>query len=225
MAVVRLSPVEYKIMARYIGPKCKVCRRYGEKLLLRGSRCSAQKCAMLRRAYGPGIHGPGKAHARGKSEYGKQLREKQVLKYAYGLLEKQFHLIFNAANRQSGQVGDNLMRMLETRLDNVVYRLGLGKSREASRQLVTHGFISVNGKSINIPSAYVEQGDTIAVRDVKRKKKNVDLLAKTLDVKAVPDWLLLDPKNLTAKVVALPTAKTVSDVIVDLKSIVELYSK
>jgi small subunit ribosomal protein S4 len=208
-------------MARYTDASCKLCRREGQKLFLKGERCYTNKCAIGRRPYAPGQHG---AQRKKLSEYGIQLREKQKAKRFYGLLESQFRKYFEIANRKKGVTGENLLQLLESRLDNVVYRLGFGSTRAESRQLVTHGHFTVNGKKLNIPSYIVKVGDTV---DVSEKGKKSVRFKEILDItgsKVVPKWLEVDQENLKGKVVALPAREDV-DLNVQEHLIVELYSK
>ncbi|NLB78761.1 MAG: 30S ribosomal protein S4 [Clostridiaceae bacterium] len=208
-------------MARYTDASCKLCRREGQKLFLKGERCYTNKCAIGRRPYAPGQHG---AQRKKLSEYGIQLREKQKAKRFYGLLESQFRKYFEIANRKKGVTGENLLQLLESRLDNVVYRLGFGSTRAESRQLVTHGHFTVNGKKLNIPSYIVKVGDTV---DVSEKGKKSVRFKEILDItgsKVVPKWLEVDQENLKGKVVALPAREDI-DLNVQEHLIVELYSK
>ena len=210
-------------MARYTDASCRLCRREGEKLFLKGTRCYTDKCALSRpkRSYAPGQHGMAKKK---QSEYCLQLREKQKTKRYYGVLEKQFHGYFELANKKKGVTGENLLAILETRLDNVVYRMGLGSSRAEARQFVRHGFITVNGKAVNIPSYLVSAGDVIEVTD---KYKSNDRLQAILDVtagRAIPAWLSVDREKMTATVANLPKREDI-DFPVQEHLIVELYSK
>ncbi len=208
-------------MARYIGPKCKQCRREGKKLFLKGERCYSKNCAIDRRPYAPGQHGQNRKKL---SEYGLQLREKQKAKRIYGILETQFRTYFERAERQQGITGENLLRLLELRLDNVAYRLGLGRSRTEARQVVRHNLILVNGKRVNIPSYQVRVGDVI---EVKEDAKSYDRFKQILEVtgsQAAPEWLEADKENLRGTVVALPTRDQI-DTDIEETLIVELYSK
>ncbi len=208
-------------MARYTDASCRLCRREGQKLFLKGERCYGNKCAIGRRAYAPGQHG---AQRKKLSEYGLQLREKQKAKRFYGLLESQFRKYFDMAARKKGITGELLLQILETRLDNVVYRMGFGTTRAEARQLVRHGHFQVNGKRVNIPSYLVKVNDTITV---KEKSKKLARFKEILDVtgsKIVPSWLEVDQENLTGKVVALPAREDI-DLQVQEHLIVELYSK
>ncbi|HHW00728.1 MAG TPA: 30S ribosomal protein S4 [Clostridiaceae bacterium] len=208
-------------MARYTEASCRLCRREGEKLFLKGERCYTNKCAISRRAYAPGQHGQ---QRKKQSEYGLQLREKQKARRFYGILESQFRKYFEMATKRKGVTGENLLQILESRLDNVVYRLGLATSRPEARQLVRHGHFSVNGKKVNIPSYLLEPGDIVAVRD---KFKDSQKLKDILDIaggRTVPKWLEFDAENLVGKVVTLPAREDI-DLPVSEHLIVELYSK
>jgi small subunit ribosomal protein S4 len=208
-------------MAKDNSPQCKQCRREGEKLLLKGERCLTDKCAVDRRAYPPGDHGRGRR--RKQSEYLTQLREKQKARRYYGVLEKQFRNYYEAAARQPGITGENLLRLLELRLDNVVYRLGFGASRRQARQLVRHGHFTVNGRRVNIPSYRVKQDDMIiAVLNSEGLKA---VVADATDLTAsVPAWLQADHDNLVGKVLRRPE-RTDIDIPIQESLIVELYSK
>ncbi len=210
-------------MAKNLDSKCKLCRRAGEKLFLKGDRCFSQKCAMVRRPYAPGVHGH--TPSRNQSEFGKQLAMKQKIKRIYGVLEKQFRHHFEEVQRQKGVTGDMLLSRLERRMDNVVYRLGFSPSRTLGRQLVSHKMFTVNGKRLNIPSFEVQVGDVIRLKDTKREKtynKNrIEILKLKKDV---PRWLELDTDKLEGKVVALPTRDDIG-VNVDPQMVVEYYSK
>ena len=208
-------------MARYTDASCKLCRREGQKLFLKGERCYSNKCAIGRRPYAPGQHGATKKKL---SEYGIQLREKQKAKRFYGLLESQFRKYFEMANRKKGITGENLLQLLESRLDNVVYRMGFGTTRAEARQLVTHGHFDVNGKRLNIPSYIVKVGDTISVNDRGRKSVRFKETLEVTGAKVVPKWLEVDQENLKGKVVALPSREDI-DLNVQEHLIVELYSK
>ena len=208
-------------MARYTGAVCKLCRREGKKLFLKGERCYTGKCAFERRAYAPGQHGQSRKKA---TEYGLQLRAKQQAKRYYGIQEGQFYKYFLMAERKQGVTGENLLRICESRLDNVVYLLGWANSRAEARQLVTHGHYKVNGKKVNIPSYLLKAGDEIAIKD---KSKESDKIKATVEANAsrpVPQWLDLNADALTGKVLALPTREQIM-VPVEEHLIVELYSK
>lgn len=208
-------------MARYTGAVCKLCRREGKKLYLKGERCYTGKCAVERRAYAPGQHGQSRKKA---TEYGLQLRAKQQAKRYYGIQEGQFYKYFLMAERKQGVTGENLLRICESRLDNVVYLLGWANSRAEARQLVTHGHYKVNGKKVNVPSYLIKAGDEVAIKD---KSKESDKIKATVEANAsrpVPQWLDLNAEALTAKVLALPTREQIM-VPVEEHLIVELYSK
>ncbi len=208
-------------MARYTGAVCKLCRREGKKLYLKGERCYTGKCAIERRAYAPGQHGQSRKKA---TEYGLQLRAKQQAKRYYGIQEGQFYKYFLMAERKQGVTGENLLRICESRLDNVVYLLGWANSRAEARQLVTHGHYKVNGKKVDIPSYLIKAGDEIAIKD---KSKESDKIKATVEANAsrpVPQWLDLNAEALTGKVLALPTREQIM-VPVEEHLIVELYSK
>ena len=208
-------------MARYTGPSCKLCRREGTKLFLKGDRCTSGKCALDRRSTAPGQHGAANKKQR---EYGMQLREKQKTRRYYGILEKQFKNYFVEADRQEGMTGENLLKLIERRLDNVVYRMGMAESRKEARQLVLHGHFTINGKKANIPSILVKSGDVIAVAENFRKSEKCKALAEALETKISPKWLEVDKTGLVAKVVALPEREDV-DFDFEEQLIVELYSK
>ena len=208
-------------MARYTGAVCKLCRREGKKLYLKGERCYTGKCAVERRAYAPGQHGQSRKKA---TEYGLQLRAKQQAKRYYGIQEGQFYKYFLMAERKQGVTGENLLRICESRLDNVVYLLGWANSRAEARQLVTHGHYKVNGKKVNVPSYLIKAGDEVAIKD---KSKESDKIKTTVEANAsrpVPQWLDLNAEALTAKILALPTREQIM-VPVEEHLIVELYSK
>ena len=206
-------------MARYTDADCRLCRREGAKLFLKGERCLTKKCAMEKRPVNPGVH---PVSRKKPSEYQTQLREKQKVKRAYNLLEKQFHGYYVEAERMKGKTGENMLSLLERRLDNVVYRLGLGSSRAASRQIVNHGHICVNGKCVNIPSYQVKVGDVIAVKENKQKKGNYSDIRSSRVV--VPKWLEFDAEKLTGKVNSLPAREDI-DLNIEEHLIIELYSK
>lgn len=209
-------------MARYIDESCRVCRREGEKLFLKGSRCYTDKCALTRRAYGPGQHGQKRKK---QSEYGMQLREKQKAKAFYGVLESQFRKYFEEAERSKEITGLKLLQILESRLDNVVYRLGLATSRAQARQLVRHGHFTVNGKKVNIPSYLTKVGDVIAVKEASKNEECFkQIVEATENGRPVPTWLEADLQNRNGKEVALPSRDEI-DLSVQEHLIVELYSK
>jgi len=208
-------------MARYTGAVCRQCRREGNKLYLKGDRCYSDKCAMERRAYAPGQHGQGRKKV---SEYGTQLRAKQAVRRIYGVLEKQFRIYFAEADRQNGITGDNLLIMLERRLDNVIFRLGFASSRSEARQLVRHAHFELNGKKVDIPSIQVKVGDEITVREKSRKTEKFRQVSDLAGSRSLPAWLESNPQELWAKVAALPTREDIQ-IPVDEQLIVELYSR
>lgn len=208
-------------MARYTGAVCKLCRREGKKLFLKGDRCYTGKCAFERRSYAPGQHGQNRSK---NSEYGLQLRAKQQARRYYGIQEGQFHKYFLMAERKAGVTGENLLRICESRLDNVVYTLGWASSRAEARQLVTHGHFEVNGSKVDIPSYLLKAGDVVSI---KQKSKDSEKFKAVLEANAsrpVPAWLDLNADALSAKVVALPEREQIS-VPVEEHLIVEFYSK
>ncbi len=207
-------------MAKYTGADCRICRREGCKLFLKGERCTSKKCAMERKPNVPGVHGATRKKA---TEYSLQLREKQKVKKAYGLLEKQFRTYYDMANSQrTGLVGENMLSLLERRLDNVVYRMGIGASRKESRQIVNHGHITVNGQTVDIPSYLVKVDDIIAI---KENKKELPMFKDLKDVKVVmPKWLEFNTEKLTGKINAMPQRDDI-DLNIREHLIVELYSK
>jgi small subunit ribosomal protein S4 len=208
-------------MARYTGPACKLCRREGTKLFLKGERCLSGKCAIDRRNTAPGQHGAATKKLR---EYGMQLREKEKTKRYYGVLERQFVNYFEEADRTKGMTGENLICLLERRLDNVVYRMGMAASRKEARQLVLHGHFTLNGKNVNIPSLIVKAGDVISVKESSRASVKIKALAEDLATKSAPKWLDVDKNGLSVKVATLPARDDV-DFDFNEQLIVELYSK
>ena len=208
-------------MARYTGPACRLCRREGTKLFLKGERCMTGKCALDRRSTAPGQHGAANKKVR---EYGMHLREKQKTRRYYGVLEKQFLNYYAEAERKTGMTGENLLVLLERRLDNVVYRMGLAESRRAARQMVLHAHFTLNGKKVTIPSLSVKVGDVIAVKESSRDLTVVKALLESLATKITPKWLEVNKETGTAKVVALPTREDI-DFDFNEQLIVELYSK
>ena len=208
-------------MARYTGPACKLCRREGKKLYLKGERCTSGKCALDRRSTAPGQHGAAKKKM---GEYGLQLREKQTTKRYYGVLERQFKNYYEEAARKEGMTGENLLILLERRLDNTIYRMGLAESHKEARQLVLHGHFTLNGKKVDIPSILVKPGDVIAVKEASRDSAKIKALAEALESKTAPKWLDVDKTNLVAKVVAMPARDDI-DFDFNEQLIVELYSK
>jgi small subunit ribosomal protein S4 len=212
-------------MARYTDAVCRICRREGEKLFFKGERCFTGKCAFERRPYAPGVHGQQAQFRRRKvSDYGQQLRAKQKAKRVYGVQERQFRRYFREAERRRGLTGTNLLAMLESRLDNVVYRLGMASSRPQARQLVRHGHIQVNGSKVNVPSFLVEPGDVIMVRPGSRQNEFFKELALDLEHRGVPEWLSRDDVAMTGRVLSLPERKDL-DVTFDEQLIVEYYSR
>ena len=208
-------------MARYTGAVCKLCRREGKKLYLKGERCYTGKCAIERRAYAPGQHGQSRKKA---TEYGLQLRAKQQAKRYYGIQEGQFYKYFLMAERKQGVTGENLLRICESRLDNVVYLLGWANSRAEARQLVTHGHYKVNGKKVNIPSYLIKAGDEVAICDKSKESTKIKATVEANASRPVPQWLDLNAEALTGKILALPTREQIM-VPVEEHLIVELYSK
>ena len=208
-------------MARYTGPSCKLCRREGTKLFLKGDRCTSGKCALDRRSTAPGQHGAANKKQR---EYGMQLREKQKTRRYYGILEKQFKNYFVEADRQEGMTGENLLKLIERRLDNVVYRMGMAESRKEARQLVLHAHFLLNGKKVNIPSLLVKVGDVISVKDTSKDSPKFKELVEGQDSKISPKWLEINKEKLSAKVIALPEREDI-DFPFNEQLIVELYSK
>ncbi len=208
-------------MARYTGSVCRLCRREGTKLFLKGDRCLSGKCAVEKRPTVPGQHGNGRKQVK---EYGLQLREKQKAKRYYGVLEKQFAGYFEKAEKTEGVTGENLLSLLERRLDNVVYRIGLADSRKEARQLVTHGHFRLNGKKVNIPSMIVRAGDVITLREASRSSEKFKALIESLDTRITPKWIELDKGQVVAKIAALPERDDV-DFPFEEHLIVELYSK
>ena len=209
-------------MARYIGPKCRLCRREGEKLFLKGEKCFSSKCAMENRAFPPGQHGQAR---RGRmSDYATQLREKQKLRRIYGVLEKQFRAYYKEADRRKGSTGENLLQLLESRLDNVVYRMGFGASRSEARQLVRHKAITVNGRKVTIPSYQVKAGDVVAVDEKAAKQLRIRAAADAASQRGLVDWVDVDLNKLEGVYKSVPERSELpSDINEHL--VVELYSK
>ena len=208
-------------MGRYTGAVCRLCRRSGEKLLLKGSKCFT-KCTFDKRATPPGQQIS--RRRRRISDRGLQLREKQKVRYTYGIMERQFRKMFREAERLSGITGDNLLVLLERRLDNTVYRLGFAESRPQARQLVQHGHILLNGRRTDAPSCFVKEGDTISWREGSTKTEYYKMLAETIESRAIPSWLSLDRSKLVGQVISLPTPDEVGATF-DTKTIVEYYSR
>lgn len=211
-------------MARYTDSVCRLCRAEGEKLFLKGNRCFSPKCSVEKRAYPPGVHGRQGQFRRKESDYGTQLREKQKVRRLYGVFERQFRRYFQEAQRQKGLTGANLLILLESRLDNVIYRLGLADSRPQARQLVSHGHFEVNGRKTNIASFVVSEGDVITVHDSSKKTTYFREVAKNLDEGRVPGWLSLNATELSGRVVSAPTREHI-DVTLNEQLIVEYYSR
>jgi len=208
-------------MARYTGAVCRLCRREGQKLFLKGERCYSEKCSVGLRGYAPGQHGQGRKKS---SEYGMQLRAKQTARRFYGVQENQFHHYFEIAERKQGITGDNLLRILESRLDNVVYRVGFASSRAEARQLVGHGHYEVNGKRVDIASYLLKAGDVVSICGKSRASEKIKAVVEANSARPVPEWIDVDRNNLSAKVIALPTREQI-EAPVEEQLIVEFYSK
>ncbi len=208
-------------MAKYTGPACRQCRREGVKLFGKGERCYTDKCALKRRQSAPGQHGDARKKI---GEYGLQLREKQKTKRYYGIQEKQFRNYFAIADAKEGMTGENLLTLIERRLDNIVFHMGMGESRRDARQLVVHGQFLVNGKKADIPSMLLRAGDVVSVRDAFKKSEKFKALQENLSNRQIPGWITVDKENVTATVDALPKREDVS-LDVEEHLIVELYSK
>jgi small subunit ribosomal protein S4 len=208
-------------MARYRGSVCRLCRREGTKLFLKGDRCFSEKCAIERRAYPPGMHGQGRVRF---SDYGVQLREKQKVKRMYGLLEKQFRQTFDRAASMKGRAGENLLLLLERRLDNVVFRMGYATSRAEARQLLKHGHFKVDGKKVQTPSILVKPGMEVSLREKSQKVERVSAALETLEGRSLPQWLELDKESQKGTVKQLPVREDIT-LPIDEQLIVELYSK
>ena len=208
-------------MARYTGPACKLCRREGQKLFLKGERCYSAKCALAKRAYAPGQHGQGRKKV---SEYGRQLRTKQFARRYYGVLEGQFRHYFELATKMTGATGENLLRILESRLDNVVYRLGFASSRKQARQMVTQGHFTVNGRRVNVPSFLTKEGQIVAVDEASRSLGLLKTLVEANSARPVAKWLDLDRDKMEAKIIGTPNREDI-DLPIEETLIVELYSK
>ncbi len=209
------------IMARYKGSVCRLCRREGTKLYLKGDRCFSEKCSFVRKGYPPGQHGKGRIKV---SEYGLQLREKQKARRIYGVLERQFRRYFKEADRRKGVTGETLLQILESRLDNIVYRMGFARSRTEARQLILHGHFMVNGRKVNIPSYQTRPGDLISVREKSRTLPIFKEIGEWSAVQGIVDWLDVDQDNWSGKVVRLPSREEL-DVPIAEHLIVELYSR
>jgi small subunit ribosomal protein S4 len=208
-------------LARYTDPVCKLCRREGVKLFLKGDRCFTPKCAVERRPYPPG---PQSQRRRKVSEYSLQLREKQKARHIYGVLERQFRRHFAEAERRQGQTGENLLKILETRFDNAIYRLGFADSRAQARQLITHGHFEVNGRKLDVPSALLKRGDVISVRERSRQMDHFKTAMEQIGRKTIPGWLTADPANFSGRVLAIPDRADI-DVSLQEQMIVEFYSR
>ena len=209
-------------MAKYTGPVCRLCRREGVKLFLKGTRCMSEKCAIERRSYPPGQHGQSRRTR--PTEYGTQLREKQKLRRVYGMQERQFLKTYHMAVRRKGVTGEHLLSLLERRLDNVVYRLGFASSRGQARQLVNHGHLLVNGRKVTIPSMTINVGDSVEVREKSRQLVPVQAALEVAEGRGVPNWLDMEPNLFKGTVQALPTKEDI-DVLVNEQVVVELYSR
>lgn len=208
-------------MARYTGPSCRLCRREGEKLFLKGTRCYTEKCGVERRKYPPGQHG----QSRGKlSDYGMQLREKQKVRRMYWIMEKQFRLYFEKASKTKGVTGEVLLQLLERRLDNIVYRMGFALNRREARQLVGHGHFLVNGRRVNIPSCLVRAGDTVEVKESSRELQAITESLSIAEHRGFPEWVEVDAKSLKGKFLRIPTREEIQ-LPVQEQLIIELYSK
>ena len=208
-------------MARYTGAVCRLCRREGQKLYLKGTRCLTDKCGLTKRAYAPGQHGQGRKKT---SEYGLQLREKQKVRRYYGVLESQFRGYYEMAVKKAGITGENLLAILESRLDNVVYRLGWATSRPEARQLVRHGHFEVNGSRVNIPSYLIKPNDNLSIKDKSRSSEKIKAVLDITDAKSTPDWLSKGADNLSAVISRGPVREDI-DLDISETLIVELYSK
>lgn len=208
-------------MARYTGPSCKLCRREGKKLFLKGDRCLTDKCALSRRATVPGQHGAGRKSVK---EYGQHLREKQTARRYYGVQEKQFKKYYNVADKQEGIAGENLLSLLERRFDNVVYRMGLASSRKEARQLVRHAHFTLNGKKADIPSIILKVGDVVALKDKSRSSEKLKALMENMASINAPKWLEVNADAASAKVIAIPAREDV-DFDFNEQLIIEFYSK
>ncbi len=208
-------------MARYREALCRLCRREGEKLFLKGDRCFTDKCGVERRKYGPGQHGQRRKKL---SDYALQLREKQKAKETYGVLEKQFRKYYYIADKKKGVTGSNLLQVLESRLDNVVYRLGFASNRRQARQFVTHGHITLNNRRVNIPSCIVKPGDTIGLKEASKKISTVEENIAKIEHRGMPSWVEMDAGNLVGKMLHSPSREEI-DLPVQEQLIIELYSK
>jgi small subunit ribosomal protein S4 len=208
-------------MARYLGSACRLCRREGTKLFLKGDRCFSEKCAVEKRAYPPGQHGQGRTRF---SDFGVQLREKQKVKRMYGLLEHQFRSTFDRASRMKGRAGENLLILLERRLDNVVFRMGFATSRNEARQLIRHGHFTVNGRKASTPSIQVRAGETVAVREKSQAVVRIASALEALEGRSVPQWIEVDKDTFAGTMTQLPTREDIT-LPIEEQLIVELYSR
>lgn len=209
-------------MARYIGPVCKLCRREGMKLYLKGERCYSEKCSVTRRPYPPGQHGQGRIKL---SEYALRLREKQKVRRIYGMLERQFHGYFVTANRKAGRTGEEMLSLLERRLDSIVHRMGFAVTRAAARQLVKHNHVLVNGKRVNIPSFLVKAGDAISLREASRKIPDVVAAIQASERRPMVSWIEVDKANFAGTVKSLPVREELNEPSIREQYIVEYYSR
>jgi small subunit ribosomal protein S4 len=211
-------------MARYTGPNCRICRRFGDKLVLKGEKCATPKCPLEKRNTPPGGRTQTRRGRGGVSDRGLQLREKQKLRFSYGVLERQFRRVFGEAKKSPGATGQTFLVLLERRLDNVVYRLGFADSRAQARQIVRHGHVVVNGRGTNIPSFLVKSGDIIKWRESSRKTEYYRRLAEEIDEKFIPSWLTLDKESMAGRVLNLP-GKDDIETKFNVKTVVEYYSR
>jgi len=211
-------------MARYTGPVCKLCRREGEKLFLKGDRCFTAKCSFEKRSYPPGVHGRRARFRRKTTDFGTQLREKQKARRMYGVMERQFRRYFREAERRPGVTGANLLQILESRLDSVVHRMGFAGSRAQARQLVRHGHFEVNGKKTDIPSFLVKPGDQITVREKSRSTPYFQTVAEEMEHRFVPEWLIVDTSKLSGRLLALPAREEMETTLSE-QLITEYYSR
>ena len=209
-------------MARYIGPVCKICRREGMKLYIKGDRCYSEKCAITRRPKPPGQHGDKRIKL---SEYGIRLREKNKVRKIYGVLEKQYRKYFSMADRQKGRTGENLLGLLEKRLDNTVYRMGFSASRNEGRQVVLHNHVLVNGKRVNVPSYQVKVGDIVSIREQARAQKRIESAIAASDARPQLSWLEVDKKNFTGTIKAAPVREELNEPAIREQYVVEYYSR
>ncbi len=211
-------------MARHTGPVCKLCRREGGKLFLKGNRCFTAKCAFEKRSYPPGMHGRRARFRRKTTDFGTQLREKQKARRIYGVMERQFRRYFKEAERRKGVTGAELLQILESRLDNIVYRLGFASSRAQARQLVRHGHFDLNGRKTNIPSCLVKPGDQLAVRGKSKNKAYFKNVPQEMEHRFPPEWLSVDVDTLSGRVLALPTREEIEAPLNE-RLIIEFYSR